>query len=126
MEKISEINEIKIYDDFAHHPTAIRLSSQALRNKHPNRKILGIIELGSNTMSSGYHKENLLDSFESINGALVLDPKGIYQGDNIFQSISALLEELTKIIKDYDIILIMTNRDSQKFIQPILESLEEK
>ena len=90
------------------------------------RKILGIIELGSNTMSSGYHKENLLDSFDSINGALVLDPKGIYQGDNIFQSISALLEELTKIIKDYDIILIMTNRDSQKFIQPILESLEEK
>ena len=126
MEKISEINEIKIYDDFAHHPTAIRLSSQALRNKHPNRKILGIIELGSNTMSSGYHKENLLDSFESINGALVLDPKGMYQGDNIFQSISALLEELTKIIKDYDIILIMTNRDSQKFIKPILESLEEK
>ena len=126
MEKISEINEIKIYDDFAHHPTAIRLSSQALRNKHPNRKILGIIELGSNTMSSGYHKKNLLDSFESINEALVLDPKGIYQGDNIFQSISALLEELIKTIKDYDIILIMTNKDSQKFIQPILESLEEK
>ena len=50
----------------------------------------------------------------------------MYQGDKIFQSSSALREEITKIIKDYDIILIMTNRDSQKFIKPILESLEEK
>ena len=67
MEKISETNTVKIYDDFAHHPTAIRLSSKAIRNKYPDRKIIGIIELGSNTMSSGYHEEHLLDSFESIN-----------------------------------------------------------
>ena len=126
MEKISETNAVKIYDDFAHHPTAIRLSSNALRNKYPDRKIIGIIELGSNTMSSGYHEENLLDSFESINQALILDPKRKYQGDNIFQSIDILIEELIKKIKDYDIILIMTNKDSQKFIQPILKSLEEK
>jgi len=126
MEKITEIDGIKIYDDFAHHPTAIRLSSNALRNKHPQEKILGIIELGSNTMSSGYHEENLLNSFESVNEALVLDPKVKYEGDNIFQSIDALNDELIKRIKDYDIILIMTNRDSQKFIKPILESFEEK
>ena len=126
MEKISETNAVKIYDDFAHHPTAIRLSSNAIRNKYPDRKIIGIIELGSNTMSSGYHEEHLLDSFESINQALILDPKGKYQGDNIFQSIDILIEELIKKIKDYDIILIMTNKDSQKFIQPILKSLEEK
>ena len=126
MEKIAEIDGIKIYDDFAHHPTAIRLSSNALRNKHPQEKILGIIELGSNTMSSGYHEENLLNSFESINEALVLDLKLKYEGDNIFQSIDALNDELSKRIKDYDIILIMTNRDSQKFIKPILESFEEK
>ena len=126
MEKISETNAVKIYDDFAHHPTAIRLTSNAIRNKYPDRKIIGIIELGSNTMSSGYHEEHLLDSFESINQALILDPKGKYQGDNIFQSIDNLIEELIKKIKDYDIILIMTNKDSQKFIQPILKSLEEK
>jgi len=126
MEKISETNAVKIYDDFAHHPTAIRLSSNAIRNKYPDRKIIGIIELGSNTMSSGYHQEHLLDSFESINQALILDLKGKYQGDNIFQSIDILIEELIKKIKDYDIILIMTNKDSQKFIQPILKSLEEK
>ena len=126
MEKISETNAVKIYDDFAHHPTAIRLTSNAIRNKYPDSKIIGIIELGSNTMSSGYHEEHLLDSFESINQALILDSKGKYQGDNIFQSIDILIEELIKKIKDYDIILIMTNKDSQKFIQPILKSLEEK
>ena len=46
---------IEIYDDFAHHPTAIEFSSNALVTKNPSKKILGLIELGSNTMSGGSH-----------------------------------------------------------------------
>ena len=58
MEKVIEHNGIRVYDDFAHHPTAIKLSTKAVRDENPNKKILGIVELGSNTMSSGYHKDN--------------------------------------------------------------------
>ena len=79
-------------------------------------------------LEDGLHIANthpLIDP-EVDDQALILDPKGKYQGDNIFQSIDILIEELIKKIKDYDIILIMTNKDSQKFIQPILQSLEEK
>ena len=126
MELVTESSEIKIYDDFAHHPTAIKLSCGAIRDKHENQKILGIVELGSNTMSSGYHKENLIDSLESLDEFLILDYQKNYSTQNSFDSEKKLLSNLEKKIFEYDIILIMTNKDSQKFIKPIIKNLEKK
>ena len=126
MELVIESSEIKIYDDFAHHPTAIKLSCSAIRDKHENQKILGIVELGSNTMSSGYHKENLIDSLESLDEFLILDYQKNYSTQNSFDSEKELLSNLEKKIYEYDIILIMTNKDSQKFIKPIIKNLEKK
>ena len=126
MDFVNEISNVRIYDDFAHHPTAISLSSKAIRKKYLNKKILGIIELGSNTMSSGYHKENLIDSFESFDEVFLLDQKNIYKHPNAYQSCEDLFRNLKEIIFEYDIILIMTNKNSQKFIQPIIKYLEKK
>ena len=126
MDFVKEISNIRIYDDFAHHPTAISLSSKAIRKKYLNKKIIGIVELGSNTMSSGYHKENLIDSFESFDEVFLLDQKNIYKHPNAYQSSEDLFKNLKEIIFEYDIILIMTNKNSQKFIQPIIKYLEKK
>ena len=124
MEKVIEHNGIRVYDDFAHHPTAIKLSTKAVRDENPNKKILGIVELGSNTMSSGYHKDNLFNSLNYVDRAIILDRQKVYQADDIFNSTEDLLFELRKIAKDYDIILIMTNKDSQKFITPLKDHFE--
>ena len=124
MEKVIEHNGIRVYDDFAHHPTAIKLSTKAVRDENPNKKILGIVELGSNTMSSGYHKDNLFNSLNLVDRAIILDRQKVYQADDIFNSTEDLLFELRKIAKDYDIILIMTNKDSQKFITPLKDHFE--
>ena len=124
MEKVIEHNGIRVYDDFAHHPTAIKLSTKAVRDENPNKKILGIVELGSNTMSSGYHKDNLFNSLNFVDRAIILDRQKVYQADDIFNSTEDLLFELRKIAKDYDIILIMTNKDSQKFITPLKDHFE--
>ena len=126
MDFIDKISDIKIYDDFAHHPTAISLSSKAIRKRYPNKKIMGIVELGSNTMSSGHHKESLIDSFESFDEVFLLDQKVIYKHSNSYESIEELIRNLKEIIFEYDIILIMTNKNSQKFIQPIIKHLEKK
>ena len=126
MDFVKEISNIRIYDDFAHHPTAISLSSKAIRKKYLNKKIIGIVELGSNTMSSGYHKENLIDSFESFDEVFLLDQKNIYKHPNAYQSSEDLFKNLKEIIFEYDIILIMTNKNSQKFIEPIIKHLEKK
>ena len=124
MEKVIEHNGIRVYDDFAHHPTAIKLSTKAVRDENPNKKILGIVELGSNTMSSGYHKDKLFNSLNYVDRTIILDRQKVYQADDIFNSTEDLLFELRKVAKDYDIILIMTNKDSQKFITPLKDHFE--
>ena len=124
MENVIEHNGTRVYDDFAHHPTAIKLSTKAVRDENPNKKILGIVELGSNTMSSGYHKDNLFNSLNYVDRTIILDRQKVYDADDIFNATEDLLFELRKIAKDYDIILIMTNKDSQKFITPLKDHFE--
>ena len=126
MDLVADISNIKVYDDFAHHPTAIQMSSNSLKDKYPSKKILGIVELGSNTMSSGYHKDSLIKSFGALDETLLLDHNKVYEYSNGFDSEKEIIDHIkTKIVK-YDIILIMTNKDSQKFIKPILENFENK
>jgi UDP-N-acetylmuramate: L-alanyl-gamma-D-glutamyl-meso-diaminopimelate ligase len=124
LELVAETTKIKVYDDFAHHPTAINFSTRAIRRKYPDKKILGIVELGSNTMSSGHHKEYLINSFSSLDETILLDHKKVYKYDQTHHEIETLLLNLKERISDYDIILVMTNKDSQKFIKPILEYIE--
>jgi UDP-N-acetylmuramate: L-alanyl-gamma-D-glutamyl-meso-diaminopimelate ligase len=59
MELISESNDIRVYDDFAHHPTAIRLTLEGLRRRVGNQRILVALEPRSNTMRAGVHTGEL-------------------------------------------------------------------
>jgi UDP-N-acetylmuramate: L-alanyl-gamma-D-glutamyl-meso-diaminopimelate ligase len=55
MELLLDHNGIHVYDDFAHHPTAIRLTLEGLRRKVGNRRVLVALEPRSNTMRAGVH-----------------------------------------------------------------------
>ena len=68
---------IKIYDDFAHHPTAIKLSTDAIRKRYPDKRILGLIELGSNTMSDGIHGDSLVKAASDLDSVIWIDEKGV-------------------------------------------------
>ena len=59
MELIAQAHDIHVYDDFAHHPTAIRLTLEGLRRKVGNDRILVALEPRSNTMRAGVHAEEL-------------------------------------------------------------------
>jgi len=59
MELIAEAQNIRVYDDFAHHPTAIRLTLEGLRRKVGNARILVALEPRSNTMRAGVHAHEL-------------------------------------------------------------------
>jgi UDP-N-acetylmuramate: L-alanyl-gamma-D-glutamyl-meso-diaminopimelate ligase len=59
MEIIAQANDIHVYDDFAHHPTAIRLTLEGLRRKVGNARILVALEPRSNTMRAGVHADEL-------------------------------------------------------------------
>jgi len=120
---------IKIYDDFAHHPSAIEASSKAIRKEFLSKKILGVIELASNTMSDGAHGDALIKSSNFFDEVIWLDHKGVIDKDNEVNTVNNLDECIQKtisIIKDYDIVVIMTNKDSQKLTKPLIEYLNEK
>lgn len=59
MECLANIHSVKVYDDFAHHPTAIKTTLAGLRAKVGDDKIIAIIEPRSNTMRMGVHKNSL-------------------------------------------------------------------
>jgi len=122
-------SDVKIYDDFAHHPTAIKASSKAIRKEFPSNKILGVIELASNTMSKGVHGNSLIESSSFFDEVIWLDHKnGIKEANNINISndLADCIQKVKNIIKDYDIVVCMTNKDSQKIIKPIIDYLNEK
>ena len=120
---------IKIYDDFAHHPSAIEASSKAIRKEFLSKKILGVIELASNTMSDGTHGDALIKSSNFFDEVIWLDHKGVIDKANEVHAVNNLDECIQKtisIIKEYDIVVIMTNKDSQKLTKPLIEYLNEK
>jgi len=79
LEQIAQIGEIKIFDDFAHHPTAIATTLEALRAQVKDEQIIAIIELRSNTMKSGVHN---LELAKATNAADVVIWHGV-QSKNI-------------------------------------------
>ena len=118
---------IKIYDDFAHHPTAIAYTSNAIRTKYKNKKILALIELGSNTMSSGYHGNSIIDQTRKLDNTLWLDYKNVLSNNKkTFNNDKDFIESVKKIVFDYDIILLMTNKNSQKLLTPLIKYIEKE
>ena len=59
MDLIAQVGETFVYDDFAHHPTAIRTTLQGLRNKVGNEEIIAVVEPRSHTMSLGTLRHEL-------------------------------------------------------------------
>ena len=124
-EKIYEDNNITIIDDFAHHPTAIS-STIAAAQDHFDGNILGIIELGSNTMSGGFHGTNLHKSTNSLDKTFWLNLSGSEGEGNELTSIKALIHNLKDTLDGFDVILIMSNKDSKKISEPLIELIKSK
>ncbi len=76
LEVLGEAGGVTIYDDFAHHPTAIATTVAGLRAKVGSGRIVALLELRSNTMKSGYHKDTLLDSLEQADRSFIFKPGG--------------------------------------------------
>ncbi|BCG22754.1 UDP-N-acetylmuramate--L-alanyl-gamma-D-glutamyl-m eso-2,6-diaminoheptandioate ligase [Pseudomonas tohonis] len=62
MEKVAEVKGVTIYDDFAHHPTAIATTLDGLRKRVGEAPVIAIIEPRSNSMKLGAHRDGLPES----------------------------------------------------------------
>lgn len=77
MEVIANINGVTLYDDFAHHPTAIETTLDGLRKQVGQERIIAIVEPRSNTMRMGVHTETLAKSLGKADLAIIYQPENM-------------------------------------------------
>ena len=128
------VNGITVYDDFAHHPTAIELTIAGLRQRiGPEARILAVLEPRSNTMKLGTMKAQLPLSLAGAQEvfcyndklgwdvAEVLKPMGAVA--NVFDKIDALAEAVCTAAHPGDHVLVMSNGGFGGVHQKILKNL---
>jgi len=135
MEQLADINGVKVYDDFAHHPTAIETTLQGLRKSVGNEKIIAVIEPRSNTMKMGNHKNELADSVSEASEVLWFQPPSMDWSlqevvDNssvpskAIDSIDLLLDEALSASEANTHIVIMSNGGFNNFHKKLISKLQ--
>ncbi len=99
MQRTATVADIAIYDDFAHHPTAIRRSIAGLKQRFPGQRIVVALEPRSNTMKLGVHNGTLAASLAAA------DLVFVYRPADMGSDFDAALEPLggrVRLLDDYD------------------------
>ena len=74
-------------------------------------------------MSSGFHGNAIFNSVKAFDKVIWLDHNKIIKNENSFDNHDKCIDKIKSIIKDYDAALLMTNKDSSKFYEPIIDFL---
>lgn len=120
---------ITIYDDFAHHPSAIKTTLLGLRNKVKQEKIIAILELRSNTMRSGFHQKTLIDALKNADEVLILRPENIswdidilFKKYHLFDSVDEIVQKISSIKQGH--FVVMSNGGFDDIFNKILTILK--
>ncbi|MDZ7645103.1 MAG: UDP-N-acetylmuramate:L-alanyl-gamma-D-glutamyl-meso-diaminopimelate ligase [Woeseiaceae bacterium] len=80
LEQTASVAGIRIYDDFAHHPTAIRRTIDGMRRRFPGERLVVALEPRSNTMKLGIHNDVLADALAGADEILLYRPADFDDG----------------------------------------------
>ena len=137
MEVKGEVNNITLYDDFAHHPTAIATTLDGLRKKVGNARILAVLEPRSNTMKMGVHKDTLANSWQKADKVYLYEPEGMDWSlvDSVahsnapthcFRDVEKIVQGVCNVAQPGDHILVMSNGGFEGIHGRILDALKMK
>ncbi|WP_304641165.1 UDP-N-acetylmuramate:L-alanyl-gamma-D-glutamyl-meso-diaminopimelate ligase [Pseudomonas sp.] len=135
MEKLAEVNGIVLYDDFAHHPTAIATTLSGLRAQIGEAPLLAIIEPRSNTMRLGSHMAALPASVAQASEVIWYQPEGLdWSLDDVVRSspvparversIDGIIEQVIASAVPGTRIVIMSNGGFGGIHQRMAQALE--
>lgn len=125
---------IHLYEDFAHHPTAIRATIEAVRTRHPGSRIVPVLDPGSNTMARGMHRDTLGRSIRLADGIIFYLPRELdWKPEEIGAEIPLFScrsrEDVLQAVKlnltDNTVIICMGNRSFDGIPAWLGERLEE-
>ncbi len=135
MELRGEVNGVQVYDDFAHHPTAIKLTLQGLREQVGSDRILAIMEPRSNTMRMGVHQHTLAAAFKAADRVLLLDQglewdlaEAMAESTVAYQllpSVEQMVEQALAWCQSGDHLLVMSNGGFGGIHQKLLAGLSQ-
>ncbi|MDH5436092.1 MAG: UDP-N-acetylmuramate:L-alanyl-gamma-D-glutamyl-meso-diaminopimelate ligase [Gammaproteobacteria bacterium] len=136
MELRAEIKGIKVYDDFAHHPTAIETTLQGLKQVMDKGRVIAILEPRSNTMRMGVHKDSLADSLNIADEVYLLQPENMSwdlkanlngaKKFHVMSSVDSIVHEVNTIVQTDDNIVVMSNGAFGGIHQKLIDELNKK
>jgi UDP-N-acetylmuramate: L-alanyl-gamma-D-glutamyl-meso-diaminopimelate ligase len=120
MEVRGVVDGVTVYDDFAHHPTAIETTLKGLRARVGAQRILAVLEPRSNTMKLGVHRDQLAPSLNEADKSWFFAPKdlgwdlqsavsGMADRVSLADSVDELVRDLATEARPGDHVLIMSN-----------------
>ncbi len=130
-----EAGGVRVIDDFAHHPTAIAATIEALRTRESGR-ILAVLEPRSNTMRQGVHQHRLAASLDGAEASFVLAPEDLPwdAGEALAPlggrahtaaNVAALVERIVAHAHPGDTVLVMSNGGFDGIHERLLAALDD-
>jgi len=134
MELRGEPGGVRVYDDFAHHPTAIATTLEGLRQRVGTERIIAILEPRSNTMRMGVHKESLVASLEAADlvylftpAELGWDPAPLFAGPGrrttLFTRVDDIVAQVVTEAQPGDHLVVMSNGGFGGIHRKLLDAL---
>jgi UDP-N-acetylmuramate: L-alanyl-gamma-D-glutamyl-meso-diaminopimelate ligase len=135
LERLACVDGVTVYDDFAHHPTAITATVQALRQHVGTSRIVAVLEPRSNTMRMGVHRDKLAASLKNADRTLFYAPEDLDwdiaactaamgPARAVFHTVDAILGDLKNNSVSGDHVLIMSNGGFQNIHLRLIEVLK--
>lgn len=138
MELVGEVNGVKVFDDFAHHPTAIATTLQGARaalQSQGKGRLLAVIEPRSNTMRMGLHRDALAPSADIADEVIWYQPAGLnWNLDDVvaqskvaarvISSIDDIIAYLVTATKSGDQVVLMSNGGFGGIHQKLVQALK--
>jgi UDP-N-acetylmuramate: L-alanyl-gamma-D-glutamyl-meso-diaminopimelate ligase len=135
MEVRGQVGGVTLYDDFAHHPTAIATTLQGLRRRVGDARILLVLEPRSNTMRMGVHRDTLAASLLGADRVWLYEPEdlawslaGVAQAAQaptmVSDSVADIVAAVARAAMPGDHVLVMSNGDFGGIYEKLLNSLK--
>ena len=137
MELRGEYGNVRLYDDFAHHPTAIATTLAGLRKRVGKQRIIVLLEPRSNTMRMGVHRAQLAPSLTEADAVLLYQPPDldwnladvVGQLDSrgmLFRDIDEMVRHVEQQVRSGDHIVVMSNGGFGGIHARLLQMLQQK
>lgn len=133
LEVKGQANDIVIYDDFAHHPTAIATTLAGLRAKIGKSRLIAVLEFGSYTMRSGVHRDQIQEALKladmvvckrtDTDWGLPEVLSTFKQPTAIYDDVDTLVKKLVPTLEAGDHVLVMSNSSFGGIHHKLLEAI---